>query len=131
MKERCLLIYDTFLKTLKECLASVKKTLKNETDKLLMLVEMLVMFCIIMNSRALTRKEVLLICMVFIIVSRFIKCFIMNLQNKTVEGMPIPRERMTRKTINGFIEYDNEADQLQMMQYIYELENYLQGRGWL
>lgn len=124
-------VLGVFFGTIHECIISVLSTVKHEADKLYLLFELYVIYTLAIYGNTMRTEKLVLVCMLTLLCLGFLKKFILNLQNKTIDGMPVPRQRLTRKTAVGTIEFDNDADYLQMMQYVCELEEYFQKRGWL
>ena len=124
-------IFGVFFKTIFECVISVLSTVKHEADKLYTLLELYVIYNLVIYGNTMRTEKLVLACILTVLCLGFLKKFILNLQNKTIDGMPVPRQRLTRKTAVGTIEFTDDADYLQMMQYVCELEEYFQKRGWI
>lgn len=70
----------------------------------------------------------IIICIVSLFFVEYMKKLNANVQNMTDEGMPVPVERFTEVKEGGYISIDREEESIQ---YLCELEDYLQRKGLL
>ena len=115
--------------TLKEMLTAVRIFFKTNVNLFLGIFQILVM--IFLCYLFLLIHDILpciLLCIVALFVVDYIKRLNVNVQNMTDDGLPVPVERFTEMKDGGYISIEKEEESIQ---YLYELENYLERKGLL
>lgn len=70
----------------------------------------------------------ILIYVVSLIIVEYLFRFNQNIKNETDTGIPVPPQRLTKVDDRGYIEITEEEESIQ---YLCELENYLESKGYL
>ena len=70
----------------------------------------------------------ILIYVVSLIIVEYLFRFNQNIKNETDTGIPVPPQRLTKVDERGYIEITEEEESIQ---YLCELENYLESKGYL
>ena len=116
----------TMLQTAVEMFRSARYALIKELNKVAVILQILIPVVIAGSEYGVTGKVVLSACLVCL--SRYI-IRIWETLNSTVDGIPIPEKRFTVVDNRGFISLENQDDYPELIQYVNELENYLQSKG--
>lgn len=116
----------TMLQTAVEMFRSARYALIKELNKVAVILQILIPVVIAGSDYGITGKVVLSACLVCL--SRYI-IRIWETLNSTVDGIPIPEKRFTVVDNRGFISLENQDDYPELIQYVNELENYLQSKG--
>lgn len=116
----------TMLQTAVEMFRSARYALIKELNKVAVILQILIPVAISGSDYGIAGKVVLSACLVCL--SRYI-IRIWETLNSTVDGIPIPEKRFTVVDNRGFISLENQDDYPELIQYVNELENYLQSKG--
>ena len=116
----------TMLQTAVEMFRSARYALVKELNKVAVILQILIPVMIAGSDYGDAGKVILSACLVCL--SRYI-IRIWETLNSTIDGVPIPEKRFTVVDNRGFISLENQDDYPELIQYVNELENYLQSKG--
>lgn len=123
MKELLRVIYLSLFEIVMQVVYQIKKNLSN----IAVLLQVLIPVVIAKVTNNITVMVLLSIC--FMLIVDLLKKVSSKLNNTTGEGIPVSNKRFTSADRDGFVWLDNQEELPEALQYLYEIESYLDSKG--
>lgn len=98
-----------------------------ELDKISVLIQIcypLLFFVVPFNA-----WEVICFSIFVTFITGVLRRFHMNLVNYSIEGIPLPPRRLTKRDVYGFVEFNGDGDVQDALVYLDRIETYLEKKG--
>ena len=123
MKELLRVIYLSLFEIVMQVAYQIKKNLGN----IAVLLQVLIPVAIAKVTNSITVMVLLSIC--FMLIVDLLKKVSNKLNNTTGEGIPVSNKRFMSADKDGFVWLDNQEELSEALQYLYEIESYLDSKG--
>ena len=123
MKELLRVIYLSLFEIVMQVVYQIKKNLGN----IAVLLQVLIPVAIAKATNNITVMVLLSIC--FMLIVDLLKKVSSKLNNTTGEGVPVSNKRFMSADKDGFVWLDNQEELPEALQYLYEIEIYLDSKG--
>lgn len=123
MKELLSVIYLSLFEIVMQVVYQIKKNLGN----IAVLLQVLIPVVIAKVTNNITAMVLLSIC--FMLIVDLLKKVSSKLNNTTGEGIPVSNKRFMSADKDGFVWLDNQEELPEALQYLYEIERYLDSKG--
>ena len=123
MKELLRVIYLSLFEIVMQIVYQIKKNLGN----IAVLLQVLIPVAIAKVANNMTAIVLLSIC--FMLIVGLLKKVSSKLNNTTGEGVPVSNKRFMSADKDGFVWLDNQEELPEALQYLYEIESYLDSKG--
>ena len=119
--DRAKTIIKSILKQYKE---GLNRTIRKNTKEIGICVMIIYVACMVMYCQTIT--QAILCTVAFLFVKDFIKSVYYKINGiSDTDGFPVRSKRFTKIDKYGFIEV-NENDKMEIIQYLYEIENFIE-----
>ncbi len=123
MKELLKVIYLSLFEIVMQVAYQIKKNLGN----IAVLLQVLIPVVIAKATNNITAMVLLSIC--FMLIVDLLKKVSSKLNNTTGEGIPVSNKRFMSADKDGFVWLNNQEELPEALQYLYEIESYLDSKG--
>lgn len=123
MKELLKVIYLSLFEIVMQVVYQIRKNLGN----IAVLLQVLIPVIIAKVTNNITAMVLLSIC--FMLIVNLLKKVSSKLNNTTGEGVPVSNKRFMSADKDGFVWLDNQEELPEALQYLYEIESYLDSKG--
>lgn len=122
-------IFQSLGKTAFSLFCEIRYKLISELNTIMLILQ--IVFPAILVKLDFEINEMIISMVILMIFVRYVKDFTNDLNGVSETGVPIPRQRFTYIDEKGFVGYRKDANQLDVMLYINQVEEYLDKKGWL
>lgn len=123
MRELLKVIYLSLFEIVMQVVYQIRKNLGN----IAVLLQVLIPVAIAKVTNSITVMVLLSVC--FMLIVDLLKKVSSKLNNTTGEGIPVSNKRFTSADKDGFVWLDNQEELPEALQYLYEIESYLDSKG--
>ena len=125
--KRNLSISGIFKKTVGKMFSDILYGVLDQLDEISVCMQIVVPFLFWRNEMLELFPAFVLSC-VLTLFTRFLTAFHRDMQGKSLDDIPVPLKRFTRRNKAGFIEVSQE-DGAEITKYLYDIEEYLEKKG--